>query len=541
MDLSNSQGFVASGSAVKAGAKRVEHTASKQLSRKAPIPGTIAAAEGATLVNRSQADKQISGLRKLQSWTDKPFQLEFFGGIAAWVLGGIAAAAGALKARTIIRSVLKAPVEALRKATKISELPGAYMEAVAGHARSSALTKVASAQVPAAKASINPLKWYGNVSERKKAIEEIIAKTDLATADVSHIKGATSAVRMAENTAKAAERYKVSGATFGTKMAETTSVVTAPIKNGVKSGLEGLDKTVVGSGFQKFTSKLPKWSFFEGVRGEGLSGTAKSVANAWRGMPLFGKLMWIGGAAGITAVGLAHRNDNRKAKQSLNDIAADIGTDSALYANIKNAYDSGKLRHLAGSTAMGAGEFLNSYLFASHDLPGGPKMIFAQMLIPMAGQAIIKENKALNAFENLKLADAGKAELTPENRIVLVRTLAAYTPAVAMSSGKYNPEAGYYNKLNVKVAEAIVEKNMNAHEIMKLLGDDKAFVAFAAEVDAKQKAAATAEKAAVTAEPAAETVATAHPHAIAAGAPSSKISAAVAQGKVVEHHKVASV
>ncbi len=561
MDISNSQGFVANGSAVEAASRRAEQAVGRKLSNKASTRGKnklsgIAVAEGGTLVARTGEEKRIDGLRKFQRRSDMVWNLDLAGMVGGGALSWAAMKAGSLRARTVIKAVLNAPIEALR-ATSLNQLhmlPTNYMRIVGDYAHESAVLKIAQQQVPKAERTFNPLKMWKNSSERKEAIAKVVKNIELETADLSGIKGAEGARKLANNVAGRAASMEASGVKFGEAVATKTSGVTAPIKDSVKRGLTSLESTGFGRGVESISHRLPNWKIFSKMKGEGLTGIASSLKRGLGNSKLFGAIIIAGAAAGATATVLNAKKESKEAKAALAEMATDIGdANSPLIESIRQTYASQKTKRRFGTTMMAGGELFNGVLFSSSDgLLGGNSMMPAiglSMMLPMAGQALVSDNAGLNAYKNLKLVDSGKLTLKPEERVNLVKYLVAAVPSVAAHGGEYN-------RLTGPVAEEIAAKNLSARDTVKLLADNTKFTALAAAVAEKQKAVKAAA-------PVKETVASTKDHALhqdathslaqsamasdshgghLAASPATKVSSVVAHGKVAaSQHQAATV
>jgi hypothetical protein len=436
------------------------------------------AKEVAALNNQTTStDKTIKGLKRVSFLGDVPFQWHFIGGAVGGLAAGAAARAGKLNLYTKIKSFTVGWVDALSQ-TKIKDFrhyPANYKAEVAKHAKAAKFFKEARASVPKAEFSWNPIKWFNNVDERKKAIKSYVEsasceKYDAAMAEVSALKEAA---------------LQKSGARAGEKIITQVNKVATPIGNGLKRSIAAIDNTAgIGKGLENLTHKLPSWKWLDGMRGKNLSGLASSLKRSVGGMSLFAGIVAVGTTAAVGATLLASKKENRAAKNTIKDIEADIGADHPIAVNIRKSYASKKTNRALGTAANVGGDVLNGVMFSSlHGMAGGYGAMAVQMSLPMVGKMLVSESPVLNSYANLKLADAGQAVLPADQKVEAVRQLVATVPSVAT-------HGGYYNKLAAPVAEAIVAKNLSTRETMKLIANEAQFMALATEVADKQKAAA---------------------------------------------------
>ena len=539
MDLSNSQGFVAS-APVEAGERRVVKSVGKKLGRNASREelSALAVAENGAIVTRTSADKQIATLHKVQGHAEKLYMMDLLsmtlGGGGAWLMTKF----GSLRGRTIFKAIFTAPNEALHNAKKLTQVPSEYMKALSKHAWHSTQLENIKRDVPKEKFTWNPKKAIKNKTDRAKLVEEYVEKQNLSGVSVGTAKGADKVAAIAQNAERRAGTLATSGENLSAAITQQTSKVTTPIKGAVRSGLGKVEGTAFGRGFEKLTSNLPKWKFLEKFKGQKLTGAAETLSHSVGNMSVFGKVIWIGALAGIGAAVLTHKKDGSEAKKAMSGIAADIGDKNPLFLNIQKAYHGQSAKRVLGTTATAGGEILNAALFASHEMGGGPAAMMMSMSLPMIGQTLVANNAALNAYANLKLEDAGKGKLKPEERVEAIRQLLSFQPSVA-------PYGGYYNRLAGPLAEAIAAKGLSASETMKFLADTPKFTALAQDVTDKQAAAKAAEA------PVAETVATAKTHELhvndtktlaesayaAAEKPHQMVGHAASQGKVSVAHQ----
>jgi hypothetical protein len=519
--------------------KRTPNAAAKQGS-KAVTMGSEAVA---TVTPPPTAqDKKIKTLRGIQSKADMPFQMEFFGGIVGSVLAWIATKTGSLRARTIIKSITHAPVKALRNTTlsEFYKLPANYMKEVQGHARESAVLKVVEQEVPkATERTWNPVKMWQNNSKRKEAITEAVKKYEVegALEGLTLSGSAAKAQSIAGTAATRAATLEKSGAEFGKEFYKNSGNIFTPVKDSIKTWLEKVDGTSVGRGIESLTSKLPEKEWLKGIRNKNVSGLASSLKNAGGKMSLFAAIIGVGVTAGIGATVLTARKESKEARDAIDGMAADIGDKNhPLIASITKAHTSQKGKRTLGHTMSVAGDVVNGALIAEvGGGTGGMPVFAASMALPMVGSMLVKDNPTLNAYANLKKADAGQIHFTPEEKVALVKQLVAVVPSVAAHGGEYN-------KLAAPVAEAIVAKNLSTRETMKLIANEAQFMALATEVADKQKAdaAVVADAAPVAEKPAIKPMQ--HEAHHAAGKPQMAIHAKDAhhQGTVATQQKAVS-
>jgi len=222
---------------------------------------------------------------------------------------------------------------------------------------------------------------------------------------------------------------------------------------------------------------------FSAAETQGLAGIVKAAGKAVGRVPVFGAIMGIGMTAGLSAIVMTHRKENREAKQARDEIAAAIGENSVLMQSIDEAYHKNKRNHLTKSGLTSVSTIANGMMAAS-STAGGMGYMAASML-PAGVSAFVKEDMTLNAYANLRHEETSGQKLPPEAKLAMIRQLVASVPAVAKAGG-------IYNKLTMPVAEAIQDQNLSAQDTMKLLSNETKFSELATQVMEKQKAAQAA-------------------------------------------------
>ena len=281
---------------------------------------------------------------------------------------------------------------------------------------------------------------------------------DVAT-HLGNARSATSAAERVKHTDAAVEALKTLQSAEGSVKTRVTFLAEALEKSGsAAKALQGL----------------------EAAKGSGLASTLKALTKAGGKLPLFGTLLGVSAAAGVSAVLYQHHHDASLSKQAHAEITNAIGADTPLMQNIERAYEGEKYKHFAKSSFEVVGEVANAAMGAVHGGGGGAMM--GAVMLPMAGTMLIKDNPLLNAYANLRQQEKTGKALSPEEKLEAVRQLVASVPSV-------EAHGGYYNRLTLPVSEAILDKNLSAIETIKLLANEAQFTGLAADVQQKQKAA----------------------------------------------------
>lgn len=264
---------------------------------------------------------------------------------------------------------------------------------------------------------------------------------------------------------------------------------------------------------------------FEAAESQGIAGIARAAGKAVGRVSIFGAIMAVGMTAGLSAIVMTHRKENKEAKLARNEIAATIGVDSELMRSIDAAYNKNKGRHLTKSGLSSVSTIANG-MMAAHSTGGGMGYMAASML-PAGVMGLVKEDQTLNAYANLRREETAGMKLPPDAKLAMIRQLVASVPVVAKAGGTLN-------NLAMPVAEEIMDRNLGARDTMKLLASGKEFSDLATQVLEKQKALKAAVAQSVPA------VAPATKAAPMIGGKAS-VSGIVSEGRVSQVQKAATV
>lgn len=229
---------------------------------------------------------------------------------------------------------------------------------------------------------------------------------------------------------------------------------------------------------------------------------------------LFGGVVVAGAAAGIGAAVFNHRFASNTEAKAIEGIKADIGDANPEFLhNLTTTHTKNELARVAGTAMQTVGEVAGAKMMFSEHAGAG---MMAMGFLPMAG-ALIPENKALDAYARLKLAEEKHTPMPLDAKMEALSQLIGQAPAVKC-------HGGVDNKLTAVTAHALATKNLPLRETMKLIADESALTALAAE----------ASKPAAKAEPKTETKPEVTPERVApmAGAPISRIDARAHLGKI---------
>lgn len=261
----------------------------------------------------------------------------------------------------------------------------------------------------------------------------------------------------------------------------------------------------------------------------GLLSQVGKVLGKGRNVSIFTGVIGVGAVAGSVATWLNGFKMSAEGRKVLGELEADLGTKNhPLYAAFSKVQGrrSG-MQHVA-SGLLTAGEGL--MVATTHGLGANAKglgmgaLFGAQIGLPMVGGLLVPDNPGLNAYATLKAEERGQVKLEKPQRAELFRHIVGYMPSVP-------PKENIYNKLVKAMSLEMAERGMSLQDALKLTGDPKAFTAFAAEVDAKQKAAAVPVAAAT---PAAEVKPAAVAPMIAANA---NVNSVAHDGRISERQK----
>ncbi len=253
-------------------------------------------------------------------------------------------------------------------------------------------------------------------------------------------------------------------------------------------------KGVEGAGAQAVHTvgdlvKTAKWSAETLVShttaaASGLRAMTKNLLRSAGNIPIFFAVVGAGALAGAAMYGLKARQDNKIARQSLKDMAADIGDAKhpMMIAASKMAKKQSSGRWMSAGLT-GVGEGLVATPMGMGVGPGAGKMGMIALgagFLPNLSQLLVPENHLLNAYATLKQNEQGKITLPPEHKIDMVRHLVAAVPAV-------NKQGGVDNRLSRPIATEIVKRNLSVKQTLQLLANPEQFTALTSEVAAAQK------------------------------------------------------
>ena len=223
----------------------------------------------------------------------------------------------------------------------------------------------------------------------------------------------------------------------------------------------------------------------EGAVGKGLRAVMKNFGKMGGRTSLLAATVTAAAALGVYVAAKTAQRDNHKDEATLKQLGDDLGDHNSPYlTQVKVVTKQNKLRHWGAAGANAAGDALMTTTMGPS---GGGMSEFAvigggQMLLPQAGQMLVRENPVLNAYAALKAEERGEAPLSPDEKVKQVRQLVGNVPVVAS-------RGGYYNRLAEPVAEAIVKKKLSVRETLRLINDPQQFTALASEVKASVDAA----------------------------------------------------
>lgn len=243
-----------------------------------------------------------------------------------------------------------------------------------------------------------------------------------------------------------------------------------------------------------------------------------AIANAMRGLvggvrkaSLFHVLFGVGAAAIATAKIMDGGRENRLEKGLLRDFAADVyqvspdkvtkemlaGKDAhPLVAQVAKAAKKaeggrgtfGVVNAAAEvgnvATLKGAGGMLLMPWYGGPGMPGVEQTLHTML---------VGENTTLQAYQHLRDAEAGKMQLTPEERMGRIAYMVSAVPGFANNHG-------VDNRLIKIIATDMVQQGLNTKQIMQVIADPEKIVPMArvakeklAEADAAAKAEAAAK------------------------------------------------
>ncbi len=219
--------------------------------------------------------------------------------------------------------------------------------------------------------------------------------------------------------------------------------------------------------------------------GKGLGELVKNAAHYAGRTPILTAMLGVGTVAAGASAYFTTRHANNVGAQALADMTRDIGDANHPYlVEAQKTYRKDKQGRwlTAGLTTASEGVMTATMGMGGH---AGTAAFMGVAALPMAAQALVKDNPLLNAYANLQKAEKGELQVTPADKITLVRQLVANVPQVAA-------QGGYYNRLASPVAAKLVEQKLSLREIMQTITTESKFAPLAAEakqvLDARQAA-----------------------------------------------------
>lgn len=528
-------------------------------------------------VGKSKDQARIEGLQSIKSWAMMPTMLEFANFAGAGLLGLV----GLKKASSFVRTVVAAPVDALR-ATAIGDifrLPANWLKAVSNHAggvgeRGQRLAKAAETKAASwEKAAINGEQWVA----QKTASMGMTAAVGAEQASGGVLQGFMSgrataaATRQTAHVEKAVAAATQEGVGFfarirnfvtGTKPATVEAGVLAPAMQQMQAAMSGgnkaadlktlvssLEGQIKGNSFTgevahranavlKQATKAMKSAHLEEMFSKASQGGIKNalgtMVKAASRVSVFNALIGIGVTAGIGAAWAMASAESKESKAAFRELTNDIGTTGPLATAAKAAQKSKGRWGTVKAGVETVGNVADGMMWASpHGV--GMAMMGAQMM-PMFVEKLIPDNPMLSAITALRKQEAGELQLKPSDQMECYKHIIAELPSVRQ-------HGGYYNRLNTQVAHALVEQKMPVKEALQLLNSEAKFTQFAAEVKAKNEAA-TGKETTITGKAEAANAPTVSGHAAAANEPTmtkaeAAYHAAEKPGKPASHHHVA--
>jgi hypothetical protein len=255
-----------------------------------------------------------------------------------------------------------------------------------------------------------------------------------------------------------------------------------------KAGAEKLSNRL--GGWQEKATAARAINFAEAgakleAKGGMLGSLGKLLAKGGTRFSVFTGIIGVGAAAAIGGHVLGGFKQSAAAKAAMKEMEADFGHDHPLVVAARNINGKQSKMQVLSTGFASVGELANvgfAHGFGDGSKWGVAAMMGGQMILPQLGQLLVSDNRILNAYKTLKLADGGGVSLEPPQRAQLYRELVGAMPQVTV-------KGGVYNRLAQKMSDAMGTRAMSLKDVAGLTGNNAQFMAFATEVSAATKAA----------------------------------------------------
>jgi|GEM_PF-5135735 len=222
------------------------------------------------------------------------------------------------------------------------------------------------------------------------------------------------------------------------------------------------------------------WASEGSIIGKALKSLPKAMGKA----SVFHVLAGAGIGLGIIARNMTTKHDNRIGDESLKDFAATVygveakdvsknmlvGKDAhPLVAEAAKINDKTKAGRNAYGAISGVAEVANVGTLKTGGMLLIPWYMFGDK---MASTALLSENDTLKAYTQLRDAEMGKMQLSPEDKVGRVRFLISAVPAVARNHG-------VDNKMVTPIAEEMVQQGMSTKDILQTIASPQKMVSLA--------------------------------------------------------------
>jgi hypothetical protein len=254
-------------------------------------------------------------------------------------------------------------------------------------------------------------------------------------------------------------------------------------------GAEARDVYRLSSQFTRAASAHGVAAVHTEAAGKGLRMMMKNMAHIGGRLSVLQAVLAVGAVAATGAAFTIAGHENKKGKDAVANMKADLGADSAIVKQAEALQKKQTGARLVSAGISSVAQSANVPIASVHGGMGMMQMLGLQAGLPMVGDVIVPKNELLKAYNELEQDDKGEAKMEPAERIQKVRLLVAEVPEIKQKGGFYNP-------FTEPMAAEIVKRKLNVHDTMKLLGDKDALIALGEQVKPQtaKHAAAPAEK-----------------------------------------------
>ena len=283
----------------------------------------------------------------------------------------------------------------------------------------------------------------------------------------------------------------------------------------------------------KALSYLTSSAEHAGAVGGSLRTVLKNAGKMMGHTSVMGAVVTAASALGMYVAFKTAQHENHKDAATLKQLGEDLGDHNSPYlTEVKATTQKNKLRHYGSGAFNAAGEaVMMTQLGPGGGGMGDMAMMGGQFMLPEMGKFLLLDNAVLKSYETLKQAERGEAEVSPQEKLQMVRHLVGAVPVVAS-------RGGYYNQLAAPVAEALVKKDLSVRDTLRFINDPAQFTALASEVKASVDAA-KAEQAKVKEQQTAAAPTGGKAAPIAAGKPGMIVSAERAHAGTIGDRQLA--